>query len=167
MTGRAMRLGYGRVRLPGMNKAPGATGRGFALLMAVLLVGPALLATAPAARAIDDTAEIAGVWSGSGPGTATTTRNGAGGIAEFKYEQNLGVGGGVPLTTWTFTTTAAQTGTANLAWTLEGLHAWFAVTVGLQTFVDPAGAPPPVTVETLLDAAAGRVLHGAVQRLLV
>src|SRR4029450_11358087 len=64
---------------------------------------------------------------------------------EFKYEKNLGVAGGVPLTEWTFQTTAAQTGTVNLAYTLEGLHAWFNVTVGLRTFKNGA------TVETLIN----------------
>ena len=123
--------GIGRAQRRGMLNTPGLAGRAFALMMSVLLVGTAFFSAAPLVRALDDTAEIAGIWSGAGPGSALTTRDGTGGVAEFTYEQNLGVGGGVPLTTWDFTTTAAQTGTANLAWTLEGLHSWFAVTVGL------------------------------------
>ena len=121
--------------------------RGVALIASLLIVGPLLLTVAPSALAGDDTASIAGIWTGSGPvgTTATTTRDGTGGVAEFKYEKNLGVAGGVPLTTWTFQTTAAQTGTVNLAYTLEGLHAWFNVTVRLDTFVNAS------TVETLIN----------------
>ena len=120
--------------------------RGLALAASLLIVAPLLLTVVPVALAGDDTASIAGVWTGSGPigTTATTTRDGTGGVAEFKYEKNLGVAGGVPLTTWTFQTTAAQTGTVNLAYTLEGLHAWFNVTVGLTTFRNAS------TVETLI-----------------
>ena len=129
--------------------------------MASLVIATAVFATAPAVKAVDDTPEIAGVWTGSGPGTtATTPRNGTGGVAEFKYDQNLGVGGGVPLRPGRSTTTAAQTGTVHLAWTLEGLHAWFNVTVGLETFVNAVDRPRPC-----VDARAGELLHDAVERL--
>ena len=96
-------------------------------MMSVLIVGPLLLVAVPAALAVDDTPVIAGAWSGSGPAgtTATTTLDGTHGVAEFKYEKNLGVGGGVPLTTWTFQSTAQQAGTVHLGWDLAGLHAWF------------------------------------------
>ena len=116
--------------------------------LSALLIAPLLLVQAPVARAIDDTATIApGVWSGSGPGgtTATTVRNGTGGLAEFAYARNLGIAGGVPLTQWDFVTTAATAGTAHMDWTLAGLHAWFQVTVGLTVIRNGTAVEPLVT----------------------
>ena len=94
--------------------------KGFALLMATAMVVPVLLTVAPVALAVDDTPSIAGTWSGSGPGITSVVHNGTGGLAEFTYNDDRGTGGGVPLETWDFHTTAATAGTVNLAYAFEG-----------------------------------------------
>ena len=122
--------------------------RGLALMMSVLIVGPLLLVAVPAALAVDNTPDIAGAWSGSGEAgtTATTTLDGTHGVAEFNYEKNLGVAGGVPLTTWTFQSTAQQDGTVHLGWRLVGHHSYFQVRVGLSTFVNGTPTAGPALV---------------------
>ena len=157
MTGRATGLGRARVTAPAM--ARGSIRKGLSLLMSVLIVGPLLLTVVPAALAVDDTAEIAGrlVGVGTGRTTVTTTRDGTGGLAEFKYDQNLGAAVACRSTTWTFQTTAATTGTANLTWTLDGLHAWFNVTVGLDTFVTHGDDHD--LREPLVSGGSGELLH--------
>src|SRR5688572_26365879 len=105
--------------------------RAMALCMSVLVMAPLLLTVAPAVLAVDDTPEIAGTWVGEGEGatvgTATVPRDGAGGFAQLNYAYEVpSVANGA----WTFSTTAAGTGTAHFDWALEGYHAWFQVTVG-------------------------------------
>ena len=46
--------------------------RGLALAASLLIVAPLLLTVVPVALAGDDTASIAGVWTGSGPGWRST-----------------------------------------------------------------------------------------------
>ncbi|MHB8547533.1 MAG: Ig-like domain-containing protein [Nitrosotalea sp.] len=75
------------------------------------------------------------VWSASGPGTTTTTipDQGVNGTAQFTYHINLG-GGGVPTQTWTFETTATQSGPIKLNYNWHGFHAFFEVTTFLNKF---------------------------------
>ena len=90
--------------------------RGLALMMSVLIVGPLLLVAVPARWPL--TTRRSSPAPGPDPGLRERPRprplDGTGGVAEFKYEKNLGVAGGVPLTTWTFQSTAAQAGTVHL-----------------------------------------------------
>lgn len=78
-------------------------------------------------------AYAAPIWSASGPGTVTVTNpdQGINGQAQFTYSINLG-GGGVPTKTWTFETTAAQTGPVTLDYTWSGYHAYYQVTTFLN-----------------------------------
>ena len=90
--------------------------------MGILLLAPTLLVVPPV-LAIDDTDLVAGTWSASSatPGaTSTVVRDGTGGLAEMDYAYNLGVAGGVPPTSWDFTTTAATTGTVVMSWVIGG-----------------------------------------------
>ena len=119
--------------------------RGLALMMSVLIVGPLLLTAVPVALAVDDTAEIAGVWSGSGPGVISTPHDGTGGLAEFTLRPEPRRRRRCAADDLDFHDHSCRTGTANLAWALEGLHAWFAVTVGLRAIRDrgsPWARPP-------------------------
>ena len=79
------------------------------------------------------------VWSASGPGTTTTTiaDQGINGTAQFTYYINLG-NGGVPTQTWTFETTATQTGPIKLNYNWHGFHAFFQVTTFLNK-IDSSG----------------------------
>lgn len=79
------------------------------------------------------------VWSASGPGTVATTipDQGINGTAQFTYFIDLG-NGGVPTQTWTFETTATQTGPITLHYNWHGFHAFFQVTTFLNK-VDSAG----------------------------
>ncbi|TAK12921.1 MAG: hypothetical protein EPO35_10865 [Acidobacteria bacterium] len=79
-------------------------------------------------------------WSASGPGTVTVNDDGSvTGKPQLSYNYNLGVAGGVPYSTWTFSTTSPSTRSVSLGWDLSGLHAWFAVTVKLEVFVNHLG----------------------------
>jgi choice-of-anchor C domain-containing protein len=112
--------------------------------MGILLLAPMLLVVPPV-LAIDDTEDIAGVWTASSasPGaTFSVPHAGAGGVAEMDYSKNLGIAGGVPLTRWDFTTIADTTGSAVMSWTLSGNHAWCAAAVGLTLIIDPAEGSP-------------------------
>src|SRR5688500_9827868 len=125
-----------------------------ALLAGLSLLAQLTLSMPAAVAAVDDTASIAGVWTATprdedttNPGIKTVPRDGAGGVAEFQYNHDLGVSGGAS-GSWDFHTTAAQSGTVNLDFLFTGLHAWFQVTVGLQAYVERDGVV--TTVETLV-----------------
>jgi hypothetical protein len=90
-------------------------------------------------------------WTASASNGGTTTitpPSGESASAAFGYNLSLG-GSGVPPSTWTFQTTAAPTGsgTVSFHWHYTGFHAFFDVTVLLQTF---SGA----NVTTLYNASA-------------
>ena len=127
-------VGVGRARRRGESQASGRAGRGITLLMSLLIVVPAVFGAAPVALAVDNTPDIAGVWTGSGPGVRGIPHSGTGGLAEFTYNDDHGVSSGVPLEAWDFHTTAATAGTVHLVWAYEGLHAWFNVTAGLDAY---------------------------------
>ena len=71
-------------------------------------------------------------WTGSGSGTTTVVSDGSSAAAEFTYD-NSGVSASG---SWEFKTTAASAGTHDLQWAYTGNHAFFAVTVSLDAFVD-------------------------------
>jgi hypothetical protein len=91
------------------------------------------------------TAPAVTTWSGSGPGVVTVADNGSTGHPQMSYIRDLrvppvtGTGGGVPLSSWEFSTAAASAGTVNLAWAYSGFHAYFQVTVRLDVFVRHLG----------------------------
>ncbi|MEI7745751.1 MAG: CSLREA domain-containing protein, partial [Chloroflexota bacterium] len=76
-----------------------------------------------------------GAWTASGPGTVTTTSDGTTGPAAFGYSLSPA---GFSTVTWSFTSTATQTGTLNLAWHYTGFHAYFAVTATAAVIVNGA-----------------------------
>ena len=62
--------------------------------------------------------------------------DGTTGAAEFRYDKDLGVGGGVPLTAWEFSTEADATQTVTMQWKYTGHHSFFNAHVELESFVD-------------------------------
>lgn len=86
----------------------------------------------------------------NGGTTAITPPGGLTQCATFGYNINLNsnpatgcCGGGVSLRTWTFQTTAANTGTATFQWHYTGFHTYFAVTALFHAF---SGNATPITL---------------------
>jgi HYR domain-containing protein len=77
-------------------------------------------------------------WSGSGDGTTTVESDGTETDPKFSYSDDSGSTGIDH--TWEFTTTAGTTRTVGVGWRWQGFHAFFAVTAGLQRFVQRDGA---------------------------
>ena len=102
-----------------------------------------------------------GLRLGSG-GDLHDPDDGTGGFAQLDYSKNLGIGGGVPLTTWTFQTTAAAAGTVNLDYALDGLHAWFTSRWGSRR----SSTQPAYRATPFCDGPV-ELLHAALERLLV
>lgn len=79
-------------------------------------------------------------WQSAGPGTKTITpASGPTPDITFHYEINYG-GGGAPLTTWTFSNSAAESGMVTFNWNYSGFHAFFQTQAFLRVFADgPSG----------------------------
>ena len=86
-------------------------------------------------------------WQATGPGTISDVSDGSASAARFSYSlQPAGLG---QQRTWTFSAVATQTGQVKVPYTWQGLHAWFAVTTSLDTFVThPTPPNPPSTPDT-------------------
>ncbi|MGC4108858.1 MAG: hypothetical protein QM747_00175 [Nocardioides sp.] len=108
------------------SRMPGRSLTGILAAVATVLgLSLPLALAAPADAASGD------AWTAAGDGTVTTVSDGTASAAQMTYEDDGTFNG-----SWTFTATAATTGTVTVPYSWQGLHAWFQVTTRLDTVVN-------------------------------